>query len=101
MELIIRRRATYAIQEIFARYEGEQPGLGFEFLSCIEAAAAAITRSPEITPKFYLDFRRRRLRRFPYLLCYRVFDSFVVLAAVFHASRDPGELYALLEDEGV
>ncbi|MEQ1852281.1 MAG: hypothetical protein ABMA01_11890 [Chthoniobacteraceae bacterium] len=32
MELIIRRRAAYAIQEIFARYEGEQPGLGFEFL---------------------------------------------------------------------
>lgn len=100
MELIIRRRAAYAIQEIFARYEGEQPGLGFEFLSCIEAATSAIARSPETSPKFYLEFRRRCLRRFPYLLCYRVFDSFVALCMVFHANRNPGELYALLEDSG-
>jgi len=100
VELIIRRRAACAIQEIFARYEGEQPGLGFEFLSCIEAATSAIARSAEACPIFYLEFRRRRLRRFPYLLYYRVFDSFVALAVAFHANRDPRDLYALPEDGG-
>ena len=99
MELIIRRRAAYAIQEIFARYEGEQPGLGFEFLNCIEAATSAMARSPEASPKFYLQFRRRQLRRFPYSLYYRAFDSFVVLSVIFHASRNPNDLYAFLEDE--
>ena len=100
MELLIRRRAAYAIQEIFARYEGEQAGLGFEFLTCIEAATSAIQRSPDASPIFHLQFRRRQLRRFPYLLYYRVWDSFVVLSVVFHANRNPNDLYALLEDNG-
>ena len=60
MDLIIRRKAGYAIQEIFARYEGEQPGLGFEFLNCIEAATSAILRDPEASPTLYLQFRRRQ-----------------------------------------
>ena len=100
MELIIRRRAAYAIQEIFARYEGEQPRLGFEFLNCIEAATSAIARSPESSPKFYLQFRRRQLRRFPYSLYYRMCESTVVLSVIFHANRNPNDLYALLEDSG-
>ena len=100
MELIIRRRAAYAIQEIYARYEGEQAGLGFEFLNCIEAATSAIARSPEAGSIFYLQFRRRQLQRFPYSLYYRVFESFIVLSVIFHANRNPNELYSLLEDNG-
>ena len=99
MELIIRRRAAYAIQEVFAHLEGDEPGLGFEFLHCVEAACAAIERSPLTHPKYHLDFHKYYLRRFPYALYYLIGDSSISLAVVFHSKRDPRELYALLEDE--
>lgn len=99
MALIIRRRAAYAIQEVFARLEGEEPGLGFEFLHCVEAACASIERSPLSNPKYYLDFRKYYLRRFPYTLYYLADGSLISIAVVFHARRDPQELYSRLEVE--
>jgi len=40
-------------------------------------------------PKRYRDNRRAALRRFPYLIWYRVEDESVIVLALVHASRDP------------
>jgi len=101
LELIIRRRAAFAVAEIFAHYEGEQPGLGFEFLSCFEAACALIERQPLARALFYREFRRQTLRRFPYTLYYLVSGERVIISLIFHARRDPHELYSRLEDDGL
>ena len=100
MTLVIRRRAAFAVAEIFARYESEQPGLGLEFMGCFEAACAAIEREPFAAAPHYRDFRRRNLRRFPYTLHYLVAGGNIIVSLIFHASRDPNELYSRLEDDG-
>lgn len=100
MALIIRRRAAFAVAEIFSRYEGEQPGLGLEFLGCFEAACASIERDPFASALYYRDFRRRNLRRFPFTIYYLVVGGNIIVSLIFHANRNPAELYSQLEDDG-
>ncbi len=48
-----------------------------------------ILRHPECYPVVHRETRMGIVRRFPYLLLYRVAKETVFVVAVFHAKRDP------------
>ena len=100
MDLIVKRRASFEIQEAFAHYEVEHPGLGEEFFRCVEAALAEMVRAPLRNSFYYGKARRVYLRRFPFSVYYIAEDDFVSVVAVFHSRRDPQALFARLEEEG-
>jgi plasmid stabilization system protein ParE len=52
--------------DAYGWYEERQPGLGEEFLRCVEACMQSIRRKPEIYSLVHESYRRALVRRFPY-----------------------------------
>lgn len=87
--LIVRPEAEAEMTEAFDWYEDRVPGLGLEFLLCVDAVMHAIQRSPELYSKAYREARLALTRRFPYEIIFVEDDERVVVLSVFHAKRDP------------
>jgi toxin ParE1/3/4 len=87
--LVLRPGAAREVDEAFAWYEGQSEGLGTEFLRALDAAFAAIRRTPELYPVVRGRTRRALLRRFPYGVFYAADGEDVVVLAVVHARRHP------------
>lgn len=60
------------------------------FQAELERAGEAIRRSPFLWTNYLFGTRRYLLKRFPYLLVYRVVDERIEIIAVAHGRRRPG-----------
>jgi hypothetical protein len=91
MEVRFHRLAAREYEKAEAWYERRRAGLGDEFATETDRAIDRIAKYPNRWPVCFERFRRVRLRRFPYSLCYHIVDpSRVVVLAVAHARRRPG-----------
>lgn len=83
--------AEAAAEAIAARrcYDRQAPGLGTEFVRALDAAIAAITRSPHAFTPVDECCRRALLRRFPFSVVYRADETAILVIAVFHHRRQP------------
>jgi len=88
-ELVIAPEAQKDVEEAYSWYEDRRPGLGEEFLGCVDACIQAICRIPELYPKIYEDYRRTLVRRFPYAIFYEYVGGKVYVYSIFHTSRNP------------
>ena len=70
-------------------YEEQQPGLGEVFSAAFESAVTRISAMPEMYVKALRDIRRAKVRKFPYLIYYRILSDPIEMIAVLHGSRDP------------
>ncbi|MDP2702721.1 MAG: type II toxin-antitoxin system RelE/ParE family toxin [Candidatus Rokubacteria bacterium] len=77
-------------------YDSQREGLGAEFRQVVDEAITRIADGPLAYPERYRGARRVLLRRFPYVLWYRPFESLVVVLACVHGNRDPREVRARL-----
>lgn len=64
-------------------------GLGRDFLSELQAALGRISETPEIYAAGYRDVRSVRLRRFPYVIHFRLESETIVVLAILFGGRDP------------
>ncbi|MBX2998399.1 MAG: type II toxin-antitoxin system RelE/ParE family toxin [Caldilineaceae bacterium] len=87
--IVFRAAAEADLREAYQWYEAQREGLGESFLLSIEAASAAIQRSPEAYPVVHKHVRRALIRRFPFGIFYLVEPEQVVVIAVLHVRRDP------------
>lgn len=71
-------------------YDAQRPGLGDEFIACVEAAMARAARDPEAHERVHADVRRVLVRRFPFGVFYQVEDELLVVLAIAHVRRNPG-----------
>ncbi len=53
------------VLEAYGWYESREPGLGEDFLRCVEACILTIQRHPQLYPVAVDEFRRALVRRFP------------------------------------
>ena len=88
-EAIFRPAAAADMEDAFHWYEAQHPGLGSEFLSAVRTSVQTILANPEINAVVHRDTRRGLLKRFPYVLYYRVYGDSVVVVACLHGRRDP------------
>ncbi len=86
--LIVRPEAEEALTDAFDWYEDRVPGLGSEFLLCVDAVCNAILRSPQQYPRVHKIVRRALTRKFPYEIFFVEDDERVVVLSVFHAGRN-------------
>ena len=77
-------------------YDARRMGLGTEFRAAVDEAMARIAAHPLMYPERYRASRRALLRRFPYVLWYRVDDDLVIILACVHGRRDPRGVRARL-----
>jgi len=89
IELIVAPEAEQDLTEAYAWYQQQRPGLGEEFLTCVDAAIASIVRSPEARGLIHLNYRRALVRRFPYAVFYEYLGEAVTIYGIFHGARDP------------
>jgi len=89
VELIFAPEVEQDLREAFDWYQERRPGLGEEFLTCVDACIQAICRNPEIQTLIYKDYRRGLLRRFPYSVFYESSGNTVTVYCIFHNSQDP------------
>lgn len=88
-ELVFAPEVQQDVDEAYSWYEDRRPGLGEDFLSCVDASIQAICRMPELYTKVHEEYRRALVRRFPYAIFYEYAGGKVFIYSIFHTSRDP------------
>jgi plasmid stabilization system protein ParE len=96
--VLLRRAAELDLEAIEDWYDSRRAGLVTEFRAAVDEIIARISADPLMYPERYRGNRRARLRRFPYLLWYRVYDDYVVVLACIHGKRDPRFVRGRLEE---
>ena len=96
LPVLLRRAAELDLVAIEDWYDAQRQGLGTEFRDEVDAAIARVANNPLIYPERYRGARRALLRRFPYVLWYRSYDTFVVVLACVHGKRDSRSVRARL-----
>jgi toxin ParE1/3/4 len=89
LPVVFRPAAQAEFDDSAAWYEGQQPGLGDDFVTEVQHVLDAISNQPERYPLVDGDVREAPVARFPFCVYYRVRSDRVVVIAVFHTSRDP------------
>jgi plasmid stabilization system protein ParE len=77
------------VEEAFAWYEAQRPGLGEAFRRALDVAVASIEEHPEAYAVLHRETRRVLLPTFPYGLYYRVLESGLLVIACMHGKRHP------------
>ncbi|MCB2181059.1 MAG: type II toxin-antitoxin system RelE/ParE family toxin [Desulfobulbaceae bacterium] len=89
VELIVAPEAQQDIEEAYGWYEQRRPGLGEDFLSCVDAGIQTICRLPLSYPQIYEEYRRALVRRFPFAVFYEYTSGVVYIYSIFHTSQNP------------
>lgn len=84
-----RPEAVTDVVEARRWYEEQEHGLGDIFADSLEEIVDRIKSMPRMYQEVLPGVRRGKLRRFPYLVYYRVLTDRVEILAVLHGSRDP------------
>lgn len=89
--LVLLPEAERDIRKSFSWYESQSPGLGVEFLRCVEAAFMSIQHTPLAHPLVHKSCRRILVRRFPFAVFFELEceNNRCVIHSVFHCSQDP------------
>jgi len=92
MRLDVRPGGQAEVEHAASWYDGERTGLGLEFIAALDHTFEDLLGSAERNPIWMTGkpYRRVLLRRFPYMVLYRVEPERVVIVAVAHVRRSPG-----------
>ena len=82
-------RALLDLEIAFDWYENQFPGLGREFLDCIEEKIQKIQDFPKAYPIHHENFRRALVRKFPFSIFYTIEEQLIVLHAIFDNRQSP------------
>lgn len=76
-------------KEAYEWYELQQKGLGELFLNELDKHYAKAVSLPTAYSKKEGNYRCISLRKFPYVIVFKIIKTTVVVYAVFHTSRSP------------
>jgi plasmid stabilization system protein ParE len=79
------------VESAFEWYQGEEPGLGFDFAEELRAAYRNILDHPLGYQDLRSGIRRALTRRFPYAIYFSIEGDGIVILAVLHTARNPAE----------
>ena len=89
--VVFRRRAREEFDAAGDWYERERIGLGQQFTAEIDHLLGRLVKNPSLFPVVHRDIRKAVVRRFPYCVYFRVRAGGIVILAVMHTARRPGE----------
>jgi plasmid stabilization system protein ParE len=82
--------ARAELQGAHTRLLASNPARAARFEQAVDRAVAAIEAMPEAWPLVDDVYRFYKLKRFPYLVIYRIDGDLAVIAAVGHQAQQPG-----------
>ena len=86
--VVLRPEAIQDILDTLEYFESLHPGLGQTFLDRLDEGLARIRAMPEMYGLVWRNVRAMRLRKFRYVVYYRVQPACVEVLAVLHGARD-------------
>lgn len=89
LPLIVNPEAEADLADARAWYDRQRAGLGDVLLERVEEVFTRLQRTPELYGKVFQDLRIARVRRFPYIVVYRIDADQITVVAVYHTSRNP------------
>ncbi len=87
--LVLKPGVWKDTQEAYDWYEEKMTGLGNKFLGELEDCYLKIEKYPEAFGRFYKNYRKAGLKKFPYLVIFTIIKNEVIILAVFHGKRNP------------
>lgn len=87
--LEVRDHANSEFIEGYLWYENQRDGLGEEFHDEVQAQFEFLRQRPSGFSKWRGPYKKVNLRRFPYVIVFRVVKSTVIVFSVFHSKRNP------------
>jgi toxin ParE1/3/4 len=88
LPVVLRPEATKDAAEAIGYFDALRPGLGQAFLIQVQDVLLRISRMPEIHGIVWRNVRAARLRRFTYVVYYRVQADRLEVLAVVQGNRD-------------
>ena len=88
LPLVVNPLAEDDLRAAKVWYDERRPGLGDEFLLCVEDVFDRVQRA-RILGTVFQDLRLALVRRFPYAVVYRIDEDQITVVAVYHTRRDP------------
>ncbi|HBN75111.1 MAG TPA: hypothetical protein DD473_04695 [Planctomycetaceae bacterium] len=85
---VFHREFERDISSTMEWYESHQYGLSAKFLANVRAAVELICQDPTRFTVTRQELRYLSVKKFPYIIIYRVSDSTIYFLGVFHTSRD-------------
>ena len=89
LPVVLRPETEVDLMQARDWYHQDGPELAAAFVDSFEALIDRIRLMPELYAVTLKHTRRGKLRRFPYLVYYRVLSDRIEVIGVLHVSRDP------------
>lgn len=86
---IIESEARVELYDAAIWYEERKAGLGEEFLDEFLNVLDYLEDKPLLFSIINNDFRQVVMKKFPFVIVYRIVDSEIRIISVFHTSRNP------------
>lgn len=87
--IILQEEAIQDMQDAYDWYEEQLLNLGEEFLEEVYKIFEKIKRNPQHFGIAFNEFRNVRLKRFPYLIIYKIESNKVYINSIRHIRRKP------------
>jgi plasmid stabilization system protein ParE len=88
LPVILRPEASDDVLSARDWYDRQRPGLGDAFFAQLSVVLDDIAAMPALYAIVWQDIRTCRLRRFPYVVYYRVLADRIEVLAVLHGRQD-------------
>jgi plasmid stabilization system protein ParE len=87
--LVLIPEAEHDIRQAQDWYDRQSPGVGADFVEAVGALLDVIRNEPLLYQRFWRNYRRAGVRRFPYGLIYTVSHIEITVLACTHGRRHP------------
>jgi plasmid stabilization system protein ParE len=89
LPLVLRPAARTDLLEARDWYEQQRPGLGDAFVDAVEQMFERIEAMPGLYAAGFKGVRCGMVRKYPYVVYYRILTNQIEVLAVLHGRRDP------------
>ncbi|MBK9332424.1 MAG: type II toxin-antitoxin system RelE/ParE family toxin [Ignavibacteria bacterium] len=90
--ILLRPEVYSDLKESFQWYSDQHEILGMEFIEQIESCFERIKSNPYSYQLIKKNLRRAIVRKFPFGIFYQIENNEIIIFAIFHLSRLPGNV---------
>jgi hypothetical protein len=88
-KVVIEAEAQYELQDAAEWYDVRSRGLGGKFTNAFLSVIDYLETHPAAFAKIAGEYHQLTMKRFPYVVIYKIIGSEVRINSVFHTSRNP------------
>ncbi len=89
INLTVKETAELEITEIIDWYDFKKQGLGDRFYKELLNEFERIAKTPKIYSYYKKDFRKAALKRFLYLIIYKITEVEIIVYSIIHGGSNP------------